>query len=159
MRKFFISWTPLLLLLLLLFFKTGPLDVAWLSWNLLCRPERWLWTRRHWTRRSPCLLLPSAGIKGMTTLLSGLFLKKVYLCVTVCVFGRVCSACRGQKKASDPLPLELYLEVSYQTWELRLRLFLCRSSQPSERLSHLSSACCVSFCYSLIHGYKPLWTL
>jgi hypothetical protein len=40
-------------------FETGFLCVAWLSWNLLCRPS-WLQIQR-----STCLCLPSAGIKGM----------------------------------------------------------------------------------------------
>jgi hypothetical protein len=44
---------------LFVFFETGFLCVAWLSWNSLCRPG---WPR---TQKSACLCLPSAGIKGV----------------------------------------------------------------------------------------------
>jgi hypothetical protein len=46
--------------LVLVFFETGFLFVAWLSWNSLCRPG---WPQ---TQKSTCLCLPSAGIKGVS---------------------------------------------------------------------------------------------
>jgi hypothetical protein len=44
---------------LVLFFETGFLCVAWLSWNSFCRSG---WPQ---TQKSACLCLPSAGIKGV----------------------------------------------------------------------------------------------
>ena len=55
-----------------LFFETGFLCVAWLSWNSLCRPG---WPR---IQKSACLCLPSAWIKGVchhTRLINVLTLK------------------------------------------------------------------------------------
>jgi hypothetical protein len=55
------------------FFKTDFLCAieSWLSRNLLCRPA---WPQTH--KRSACLCLPSAGIKGVSHLLQSSYVHR-----------------------------------------------------------------------------------
>ena len=57
----------------------------------------------------------------------------------------VCSAHRGQKRASDPLEPELQMVLSCQTGARKQTPVPCKSSQCSQPLSHLSPGHCCEF--------------